>query len=57
MGNEARSTGLGMAAGFYANIVTGNYMTAILMAFLGGAAAYLGQLIIKEIHTYIKQKR
>ena len=57
MGNEARSTGLGMMAGFFTNIITGNYITAIVMAFFGGAAAYLGQLIVKEIHIYIKNKR
>lgn len=56
MGNEVRSTGLGMIAGIYANIVTGDFTTTIVMAFLCGGAAYLGQLIIKEIHSFIKNK-
>lgn len=56
MGNEVRSTGLGMAAGLYANIVTGDFTTTVLMAFIGGAAAYVGQLLIKYIHIYIKSK-
>ena len=56
MGNEARSTGLGMIAGIYANVVTGDFTTTVVMAFLCGGAAYLGQLIIKEIHIYIKKK-
>jgi len=56
MTNEVRSTILGMFVGIYANIMTGSFFTTIFTAFVSGAAAYIGQLIIKHLHGYYKRK-
>jgi hypothetical protein len=45
-----------MIAGIYANIVTNNIGITLLIALLTGASAYLGQFIIKELITFVKQK-
>lgn len=56
MAQEVKSTLFGMVTGFWANIVTGNIMTAMITAFVTGAAAYIGQTAIKELHKYLKRK-
>jgi hypothetical protein len=56
MVEQVRSTGIGMIAGIYANIVTNNIGITLLIALLTGASAYLGQFIIKELITFVKQK-
>lgn len=56
MAHEAKSTILGMVAGIFTKILTGDVITAVFTAFMTGAAAYLGQVIIKEIHLFIKRK-
>lgn len=50
------STFSGMVMGFITNYVTGNMLTAIATAALTGAAAYIGQQLVKYVHNKIKRQ-
>ena len=56
MTNEKLSTAIGMVTGVTAKIMMQDIAIAILTAFATGGAAYLGQIFIKFIHQFIKQK-
>jgi hypothetical protein len=51
------SVALGMVSGMTANILTASVGTAILVAFVTGAAGYYGQQAAKYIHGKYKSYR
>lgn len=53
---EKISTGMGMISGFVAKFVTGELASAVLVAFLTGAAAYAGQIAVKSLHKKLTSK-
>jgi len=46
---------LGMVSGLTANIITASIGTALLVAFLTGAAGYFGQQVAKSFHKRFKK--
>lgn len=52
-----RSTVLGMVVGYIKMQLTGNIYESILVALCTGAAAYIGQQVIKYIHLQIKKRK
>jgi len=55
--SEKASTAVGMVTGLFVKIIIGDIVLAILVAFFTGAAAYAGQLAVKAIHQYFKNKK
>lgn len=47
---------MGMISGFVAKFVTGELASAVLVAFLTGAAAYAGQIAVKSLHKKLTSK-
>lgn len=56
MSVEMKSTVLGSITGTVTKIITGDVMSAIWVAMLTGGAAYIGQIIVKEAHKWLKEK-
>lgn len=49
------STLIGMVAGIFAKLFTGDIAMAIFTAFLTGGFAYLGQQFFKWLHKHMKK--
>jgi uncharacterized protein YejL (UPF0352 family) len=51
------SVALGMVSGMTANVITASIGTSLAIAFLTGAAGYIGQQVAKNIQIKFKKYR